>query len=64
MAACDLADRTAVAALLAGVPAAYPLTGVVHAAGVLDDGLLPALTRSGWRRWWPPRPRRPVTCTN
>ncbi|MEV4846031.1 SDR family NAD(P)-dependent oxidoreductase [Micromonospora matsumotoense] len=44
VAACNLADRSAVAALLDGVPAAYPLTGVVHAAGALDDGLLPALT--------------------
>ncbi|MFI9643206.1 SDR family NAD(P)-dependent oxidoreductase [Micromonospora sp. NPDC051925] len=45
VAACDLADRDAVAALLAGVPADHPLTGVVHAAGVLDDGIIPALTR-------------------
>ncbi|MEV0944253.1 SDR family NAD(P)-dependent oxidoreductase [Micromonospora wenchangensis] len=44
LAACDLADRSAVAALLDGVPAAHPLTGVIHAAGALDDGLLPALT--------------------
>ncbi|AGP58966.1 hypothetical protein M271_37855 [Streptomyces rapamycinicus NRRL 5491] len=43
-AACDVSDRAAVAALLAAVPAEYPLTGVVHAAGVLDDGLIGALT--------------------
>ncbi|MFI9644478.1 SDR family NAD(P)-dependent oxidoreductase [Micromonospora sp. NPDC051925] len=42
--ACDLADRSAVADLLDGVPAAHPLAGVIHTAGVLDDGLLPALT--------------------
>ncbi|MEY9891974.1 acyl transferase domain-containing protein/thioesterase domain-containing protein/acyl carrier protein [Catenulispora sp. MAP5-51] len=43
-AACDLADADAVAALLAGIPAKHPLTAVVHLAGVLDDGAIPALT--------------------
>ncbi|MFJ6836912.1 type I polyketide synthase [Streptomyces sp. NPDC091209] len=43
-AACDVADRDAVAALLASVPAEHPLTVVVHAAGVLDDGTVEALT--------------------
>ncbi|SBT43754.1 type I polyketide synthase [Micromonospora auratinigra] len=44
VAACDLADRDAVADLLDGVPAGHPLTGVVHAAGVLDDGPVHTLT--------------------
>ena len=44
VAACDTADRAAVTALLASVPAGYPLTAVVHAAGVLDDGVIDALT--------------------
>ncbi|MFE7503440.1 type I polyketide synthase, partial [Streptomyces albidoflavus] len=44
LAACDTADRESLAALLAEVPADRPLTTVVHAAGVLDDGLLDTLT--------------------
>ncbi|MEU5942259.1 type I polyketide synthase, partial [Micromonospora sp. NPDC047548] len=44
VAACDAADAVALRALLDGVPAAHPLTGVVHAAGVLDDGLVQSLT--------------------
>ncbi|MGK5673962.1 type I polyketide synthase [Micromonospora sp. URMC 106] len=42
--ACDVTDRDALALLVDQIPADRPLTGVVHAAGVLDDGILPALT--------------------
>ncbi|MFI5908337.1 type I polyketide synthase [Dactylosporangium sp. NPDC051541] len=45
VAECDVADRAALADLLATVPAEHPLTGVVHTAGVVDDGVVSALTR-------------------
>ncbi|MFH8371861.1 type I polyketide synthase, partial [Streptomyces sp. NPDC018031] len=44
VAVCDAADREALAAVLRAIPADRPLTGVVHAAGVLDDGVVTALT--------------------
>ncbi|MFK0296833.1 type I polyketide synthase, partial [Streptomyces sp. NPDC090442] len=40
----DAADRDHLTAVLDAVPADQPLTGVVHAAGVLDDGVLDRLT--------------------
>jgi hypothetical protein len=46
-AACDAADPEALAALLAGVP---PLTGVVHCAGELADGLLESLDPAALHR--------------
>ncbi|MEU1287494.1 type I polyketide synthase [Kitasatospora sp. NPDC005856] len=43
IAACDVGDRTAAAALLAGIPADAPLRAIVHAVGELDDGVLVGL---------------------
>nr|ARQ84055.1 milbemycin biosynthetic protein MilA3 [Streptomyces hygroscopicus subsp. aureolacrimosus] len=42
--ACDTGDRGALADLIAGIPTGHPLTGVVHAAGVLDDATVASLT--------------------
>ncbi|MGD0063774.1 MAG: SDR family NAD(P)-dependent oxidoreductase [Streptosporangiaceae bacterium] len=44
VAACDVGDRDALAALIASVPEQHPLTAVVHAAAVLDDGVLESQT--------------------
>ncbi|ONM49782.1 hypothetical protein B0T44_12740 [Nocardia donostiensis] len=44
VAACDVADRAALGDLLRTVPAEYPLTAVVHTAGVIDDGTIETLT--------------------
>ncbi|MGW4567528.1 SDR family NAD(P)-dependent oxidoreductase [Streptomyces sp. NPDC004561] len=44
VAACDIADRDALADLLASIPAEHPLVAVVHAAAALDDGVVTTLT--------------------
>ncbi|MFE6776904.1 type I polyketide synthase [Streptomyces sp. NPDC057702] len=44
VAGCDASDRAALADVLAAIPAERPLTAVIHAAGVVDDGALAALT--------------------
>ncbi|MEU4345710.1 type I polyketide synthase [Nocardia sp. NPDC023852] len=42
--ACDVGDRTSVAAVLDTIGAEYPLTAVIHSAGVVDDATLEKLT--------------------
>ncbi|WP_327139044.1 type I polyketide synthase [Nocardia sp. NBC_01327] len=42
--ACDVTDREQLAAALAAIPAELPLTAVVHAAGILDDGMADTMT--------------------
>jgi acyl transferase domain-containing protein/acyl carrier protein len=44
IAACDVADRGQLQSLLDSISAEHPLRAVVHAAGVLDDGVFDALT--------------------
>ncbi len=53
--ACDVADREQLARALAAIPAEHPLTGVVHAAGVLDDGVVEALDGERLRRVLAPK---------
>ncbi|WP_040698317.1 type I polyketide synthase, partial [Nocardia vinacea] len=42
--ACDVSDRSALAALLDGISVEHPLVGVVHAAGTADNGLVESIT--------------------
>ncbi|HEX8051915.1 MAG TPA: SDR family NAD(P)-dependent oxidoreductase, partial [Thermoleophilaceae bacterium] len=55
VAACDVADRAQLADLLAAIPAEHPLTAVVHAAGVLDDGVIDSLDGERLRQVMAPK---------
>ncbi|MYU19881.1 SDR family NAD(P)-dependent oxidoreductase, partial [Streptomyces sp. SID8361] len=55
IAAVDVTDAAAVYDLVAGVDSAHPLTGVVHAAGVLDDAMVTSQTPERLARVWGPK---------
>jgi acyl transferase domain-containing protein/NADPH:quinone reductase-like Zn-dependent oxidoreductase/acyl carrier protein len=44
VAACDVSDRDELEALISSVPVEHPLCAVVHAAGLLDDGVIGSLS--------------------
>ena len=41
---CDVSERESLVSLLGSIPRECPLDGVVHAAGVLDDGVIDSLS--------------------
>ncbi|WP_344535917.1 beta-ketoacyl reductase, partial [Streptomyces albiaxialis] len=55
--AADMSDPEAVKDLVAGIDPARPLTGVIHAAGILEDAVLSAQTPEGLTRVWGPKAR-------
>jgi polyketide synthase 12/epothilone polyketide synthase D len=55
VAAVDVANREAVESVLQAIPAEWPLRGVVHAAGVIDDGILAEQTAERFARVLSPK---------
>ncbi len=55
IAACDVADRDQLRELIDSLPGKHPLTMVVHAAGVLDDGLIESLDGERLSRVFAPK---------
>ncbi|MEU5690093.1 SDR family NAD(P)-dependent oxidoreductase [Streptomyces venezuelae] len=51
-AAVDVSEPGAVAELIAGIDPAHPLTGVVHAAGVLDNAMIGGQSPESLTRVW------------
>jgi acyl transferase domain-containing protein/NADPH:quinone reductase-like Zn-dependent oxidoreductase/NAD(P)-dependent dehydrogenase (short-subunit alcohol dehydrogenase family)/acyl carrier protein len=41
--ACDVAERDQLERLIGSIPPEHPLTGIIHAAGTLEDGVIEAL---------------------
>ena len=55
MAACDVADRTQLESVLSEIDDEHPLIGVIHAAGVLDDGTIASLDAEQLHRVMAPK---------
>ncbi|HXA54828.1 MAG TPA: SDR family NAD(P)-dependent oxidoreductase, partial [Solirubrobacteraceae bacterium] len=55
IAACDVSDREQLRALLDGLPSGRPLSAVMHAAGVLDDGVIELLSPERVKRVLAPK---------
>ncbi|MBW8094160.1 SDR family NAD(P)-dependent oxidoreductase, partial [Streptomyces hygroscopicus subsp. hygroscopicus] len=52
IAAVDVTDAAAVADAVSGIDPAHPLTGVIHAAGLLDDAVVTSQTQEQVARVW------------
>ncbi|MEU1946476.1 SDR family NAD(P)-dependent oxidoreductase, partial [Streptomyces sp. NPDC020125] len=52
IAAVDVTDGDAVADAVAGIDPVHPLTGVIHAAGLLDDAVITSQSREQVARVW------------
>ncbi len=55
IAACDVSERESLRALLDSIAPEHPLSAVVHTAGVLDDGVIGALSAQSVRRVLAPK---------
>ena len=55
IAVCDVSDRDDLARLIDSIPKEHPLRGVVHTAGVLDDGVIGSLTPERVERVFAPK---------
>ena len=53
--ACDVSDKAALEKLIASIPAEHPLTAVIHAAGVLEDGVIESLDEESLSRVMAPK---------
>jgi NADP-dependent 3-hydroxy acid dehydrogenase YdfG/acyl carrier protein len=55
VAACDVADGAQLEGVIARIPKAYPLSAVIHTAGVIDDGVVSSLDGERLRRVMDPK---------